>query len=55
MGRGWRYEAEQADGLFDDYRNQNISNEYHATIAKATKKETSAKFITPFRKWEQND
>ena len=38
MGRGWRYEAEQVDRLFDDYRNQNISNEYRAAIAKATKK-----------------
>lgn len=41
MGRGWRYEAEQVDRLFDDYRNQNISNEYRAAIAKATKKAQS--------------
>ena len=41
MGRGWRYEAEQVDRLFDEYRNQNISNEYRAAIAKATKKAQS--------------
>ena len=41
MGRGWRYEAEQVDRLFDDYRNQNISNEYRAAIAMATKKAQS--------------